>query len=292
MVNFQTYHISKPFFFQTPNPIPQYRHQSMRALYVLSELPDLAISKYDLGSLLRLRVNAYSAFYVWPFSLLIAAGIFAMWRSQLRVVLFSLALVAAGLLAQGWKPQPHYAAPAAGAVFLATLYSLQHFRNSQSAYTIWGSRAVVIVFAVWMISPIAERLRDPFKISAMLPGAEATRMGAIPMPSEVQRGRIQSMLEARRGKQLIIVHYPFFSAPVQDWIYNDADMDHARVIWARDMGDLQNRELLNYYADRQVWYVDRADPCAVVWPYKLAAAAPQLAGEPQSSAALSPRARL
>ena len=33
-VNLQTYHITKPFFFQKPNPIPYYRHPEMRAVYV------------------------------------------------------------------------------------------------------------------------------------------------------------------------------------------------------------------------------------------------------------------
>jgi hypothetical protein len=29
-------------------------------------------------------------------------------------------------------------------------------------------------------------------------------------------------------------------------------------VWARDMGPAENQELLRYYANRRVWYVDRS----------------------------------
>jgi hypothetical protein len=40
------------------------------------------------------------------------------------------------------------------------------------------------------------------------------------------------------------------------WIYNDADIDRARIVWARDLGSAKNAELARYYAGRQVWMVD------------------------------------
>jgi hypothetical protein len=36
-------------------------------------------------------------------------------------------------------------------------------------------------------------------------------------------------------------------------VYNSADIDAAPIVWARDMGDQANRELLDYYRDRKVW---------------------------------------
>ena len=269
-VNFQTYHISKPFFFQKSNPIPEYRHLSMRAFYVYHELPDSLIRNYNLGYFLRLNANVYYGFFIWPFLLLIGPCVYAMWRSEIRVVLLSIALVAAGLIPQIWPPHGHYAAPAAGAVFLVLLYSVRHFRNSRSEYAIWGSRALAIVLAVWMISPIAETLRDPYMLRPNASEPEVTGRKAAPtplLPLPIQRARIQSELETRSGKQLIIVHNPYRDVPSHDWIYNDADIDHAHVVWARDMGYLKNKELLNYYADRQAWYVDRGDVPALVLPY-------------------------
>jgi hypothetical protein len=270
-VNFQTYHISKPFLFEKPNPIPEYHHLSMRAFYVFHELPDLMIAKYDLGYLTRLKGNVYYAFFIWPFALLIGPCVYAMWRSELRVVLFSVAFMCADLFAQVWPPHAHYAAPAVGAVFLALLFSARHFRNSQSAYAIWGSRALVMVMAVWMLSPIAETLRDPYQLRPTSSKPKATQVAEIkagPMPLQIRRARIQSELEARPGKQLIIVHYPSYSdVPAQDWIYNDADIDNAHVVWARDMGYLKNKELLKFFPDRQAWFTDRGDATSSILPY-------------------------
>jgi hypothetical protein len=39
-------------------------------------------------------------------------------------------------------------------------------------------------------------------------------------------------------------------------VYNEADIDHAKVVWARDIGGEQNEELLRYYKDRCVWLLD------------------------------------
>jgi hypothetical protein len=291
-VNFQTYHISKPFFFQKPNPIPEYRHHSMRAFYVYHEFPDLLIYKYNLGYLVRLKANVYYGFFIWPFLLLIGPCVYAMWRSEMRVVLLSMALVAVDLLAQIWPPHAHYAAPAAGAVFLALLYSVRHFRNSQSKYAIWGSRALAIVLAVWMISPIAETLQDPYMLRPNLAGPKVSGLAVGPMPLQIQRARIQSQLEARRGKQLIIVHYRYHrDVPAQDWIYNDADIDHAHIVWARDMGYLKNQELLNYYPDRQAWYIDRGDAAALILPYDQVMAPIKLALEGTTPVTGSPQSR-
>lgn len=268
-VNYETYHISKPFLFQKSNPIPEYHHESMRAFYVLHEFTDVLREGYEPGAFVRRNATVYYAFFLWPFMLLVAPAIYVIWRSELRLVLCSTLSVAAALLAQIWPPHGHYAAPCTGAVILMVLFSVRHFRNSNLQYGLWGARALTIVLAVWMISPVAERLRDPYNIRPRILATERAQM-SVPLPSEIQRQRIQADLENRSGKHLVIVHHPWHDVPAQDWIYNDADIDHAKVIWARDMGYEQNQELLDYYPDRQVWYVDRGDVLGQIIPYRRA----------------------
>ncbi len=86
-------------------------------------------------------------------------------------------------------------------------------------------------------------------------------------PHAVPTGRILSDLRARGGKHLVIVGYPAREVPSQEWVYNEADIDHSKIVWARDMGYLQNLDLLEHYPDRQVWYVDRGDVAASLVPY-------------------------
>jgi hypothetical protein len=53
------------------------------------------------------------------------------------------------------------------------------------------------------------------------------------------------------GKLLVFVRY-WPQHPFQDeWVYNGADIDGQRVVWARDLGDAENRKLMTYYGDRK-----------------------------------------
>jgi hypothetical protein len=79
---------------------------------------------------------------------------------------------------------------------------------------------------------------------------------ADPTDPSRQRARLAWELEHRPGAHLLLVrHPPGWGA---DWTYNPADVDAAKVVWANDLGDEANAELLRYYPDRPVWSVDAA----------------------------------
>ncbi len=71
------------------------------------------------------------------------------------------------------------------------------------------------------------------------------------------RGRIAitRRLDAAPGRQLVFVRY----SPVhqfEEWVHNAADIDSARIVWARDLGAEENQTLLRYYSDRNAWLLE------------------------------------
>ncbi len=70
-----------------------------------------------------------------------------------------------------------------------------------------------------------------------------------------ERAAVAQRLAQEPGGQLVIVHYGPGHDPHDEWVYNGADIDHAKIVWARDMG-AANRELLDYFSRRAAWLVD------------------------------------
>jgi hypothetical protein len=73
-------------------------------------------------------------------------------------------------------------------------------------------------------------------------------------------------LDALPGNHLVIVHYGPNHTPHLEWVYNRADIDASKVVWARDMGDRENQELLRYFKDRRVWCIDPDDSAPKLEP--------------------------
>ena len=52
-----------------------------------------------------------------------------------------------------------------------------------------------------------------------------------------------------------------------EWVYNSANIDSSKVVWARDMGSARNQELIDHYQDRQVWLAEPEQDSATWAPY-------------------------
>jgi hypothetical protein len=54
------------------------------------------------------------------------------------------------------------------------------------------------------------------------------------------------------GKLLVLVRYWPQHIFQEEWVYNAADIDAFRVVWARDLGEAEDQKLMQYYSDRTV----------------------------------------
>ncbi len=63
---------------------------------------------------------------------------------------------------------------------------------------------------------------------------------------------VNRQLAKTPGKLLVLVRYWPQHIFQDEWVYNAAEIDGARVVWARDLGDAEDQKLLHYYPDRKV----------------------------------------
>jgi hypothetical protein len=113
-----------------------------------------------------------------------------------------------------------------------------------------------------MLVPLADRMWNPYAFEVPVARPDSS------IPRQIQRETLKSRLDQIPGQHLVLVHYNSRDIPAQDWIYNRADIDASKIVWARDMGREGNEELLRYYPTRQVWYVDRG-ASSVPTPYAM-----------------------
>jgi hypothetical protein len=261
-VNRRTYAMAPYFLWQTPRPEPVYHHEVMREFY-RGELRAFAQSATLAGYLrgLSQRLGAWWLFYLGPLLTLPLLALPRVVRQRkMRLPLLLCAATAAGFAIQTWT-LPHYFAPATCVLYLFLVQGLR-----------W----------LWQWNPAGRPLGQGLvrAIPLLACGMILLRVGAVLTHTQIEpawpRGNLERATLLRRLQQLpepqlVIVRYGPQHDYNQDWVYNDADIDRAKVVWARDMGEPRNAELLRYFRNRRVWLLNENGSPARIEPYPFAA---------------------
>jgi hypothetical protein len=172
---------------------------------------------------------------------------------RVRFLVIAGAVFALGLSLNAWL-FPHYLAPFIGALYVLLLQAMRYLRAWRPGGQPSGlflARAIPVI----CLALVAVRLfAEPLHVD--IGHWPATSMWYGPAPSGTERARMLAKLESYPGRQLAIVRYAPDHAPFDDWVYNAADIDKSKVVWARDMDAQSNAEILQYFADRTVWLVE------------------------------------
>jgi len=246
-VNRRTYATAPYFLWETPRPEPSYHHVVMRDFYRW-ELARF-VEYRTLGG--AIRRNLDKLYSLWQFYLgpLLTVPLIALPRvlrdRRMRFPLLAGAFFAVGLAVQTWT-MPHYVSPATCLIYLVLLQCMRHIRLFR-----WKARAV----GFEMVRAI------PVIACAMIVLRVGAAAAHVHIESEWPRGnldrvRIIRQLDAMPGDHLVIVRYGPHHDADREWVYNAADIDGSRIVWARDMGEKENEELRRYFHTRSAWVIN------------------------------------
>lgn len=268
------YAVAPYFLWQSPRPVPVYRHAAMKDFYTHNELDFYKQTRGTWGILALTSVKLFQIwmFYVGPLLTLPFAMVIAIlpmglsWHSiswETRFLLVA-AVTYFGALAIEVFFFPHYAAPLTCVILALVLLALRRLRLWQ-----WHGRpsgrfltralpsgCVFLLIVRWGAGPLRV---------AVTPGWPPTWYNATVVHTD--RARMLAQLQALPGKQLVFVRYMPRCKALYEWVYNSANIDSSKVVWARDMGAPRNQELMDYYKDRQVWLAEPERDSAAWVPY-------------------------
>jgi hypothetical protein len=257
-VNRATYATAPYFLWQTPRPEPTYHHEVFRSFYrwELGRFEDsLTLSGFLKSS--AVKIEQWWQFYLGPaLTLPLLALPWAVRDRKLRLPLLVLACMALGFSVQTWT-LPHYFAPATALLYLVIAQCIRHLY-------IWRRRERHLGASLVASIPLVVGALIIFRVVSVI--AYAPIEPAWPR-GNLERGRIMHELDRLPGRQLVIVDYGDHHDVDWEWVWNAADIDDSKVVWARDMGAPANQELLNYFKDRRVWQLSGDDPKPELKPY-------------------------
>jgi hypothetical protein len=262
-LNRQTYASAPYFLWQSPRPQPTYHHEVMRAFYIDWELPYYNDTRSLLGLFTNAlaKLKAFWFFFLGPaltLPLLMALAIVPYgltWNSISRETRYLMIVFGVAAISLGVETffSPHYAAPMTALVLALVLQAMRYLRGwawKGKPVGLFLTRAIVLVCFLVVSSRIAiEMLHWPSPADSPQTCCSTGR-------GNWYRAEIQNQLSTIGRPQLVLVRYGQNHNVVNEWVYNQANIDGSAVVWARDMGNRQNQELLEYFKDRQVWLVE------------------------------------
>lgn len=236
MLSRYQYGVPTTFTFQ-PVPVP---HQALTPQQEMSYRSQVSYHDTPLSYPRRwwVRLRVYDFFFV-P-ALYLAAGAFLLRLREPRFLWAGLTMVLFSL-GSNFYPFffPHYVGALASLFLLVIVAGL----------AVWPRQVALVILILAGVHFVYEYGRQ--------------LLGEPTPPS--RRAAVIARLSG--GKQLVFVRYSPRHIFQDEWVYNDADIDRSRIVWARDLGSAENEKLRRYYPDRTAWLLEPDYPVPVLSPY-------------------------
>ena len=274
-VNRATYAVAPYWIWQAQRPEPAYRHPVMRDFYIEQELPVVTKFHTLLGGVAQTifkpinTLKFFAGIALFPPLIMLRR---VLHDRRTRLLVLCVCVLMAGMFVEVVL-LPHYLAPFTVAFYAIGLQCMRHLRLWAPAGKPIG-RGLVRALVVTCIAMAALRAwAAPLHLSL-----ETGRPWRGQPTGAAQENWARRALEssphwnASRESSWRLCATPQTSdLRVGVGLQLAADIDHAKVIWAREMDTAKNLELAHYYKDRTVWLVQPDSQPAVLSAYPLPA---------------------
>ena len=247
-----TYGRAPLFVWQPPRPEQEYERPEFKEFHEEWSMNTYRAQRTLKGTLLtKWQMAKHSAVQYFPGYLAAFLLFLRPWRpGRLGPAMFVLAATWLASLAATWN-LPHYVAMLGPLLLMLVL---------------WGIRSVDAICRWWF----GWRYAGATLVAVQVLGfaVTTTNFAATPVKGwHYDRARLAEELARSPGQHLVIVRYGPDHSCIREWVYNRADIDAAKVVWACDLGDQKNATLRDYFRDRQIWLVDadQAEPQLQAW---------------------------
>lgn len=255
VLNTRTYHSTPLFLWEHLKPELTYHNQQFEDFYNGWEREDYQTTWKDARDVTAEKLARMGVEFFWAGVLFLVPSLpFTFRDRKMRLLLITLLLSLTGVFAVIWSA-PHYAAPLACVIYALLARSVRHLRTMKWKARPVGaalSRAIVILLVLETGINVARHACDPLWWTCT---------------GDPSRVAVLKQLEATAGKHLIVVRYSDDHNIHDEWVYNGADIDGSKVIWARELTQEQNEKLFAYFKDRQIWLVEPDVDNTEIKPY-------------------------
>jgi len=257
-VNRAAYAMAPYYVWQSPRPEPHYRHSEMRKFYYESELkvflenhswsrvvPNI-LTKVLIVVLFFAGIAMFPIFFMLPRALS---------DRRIRFLVLSVLVLIAGMSIEIFMI-PHYLACFTAVFYAIGLQAIRHLRVWSFHGKPVGALLVRLTVTLCVVLAGLKAFEAPLHLTSRAwPAANWALTWSGPGHFGTERAQVETRLEQSPGKQMVIVRYSSAHNTSDEWVYNAADIDGSKVIWAREMSPVDNLDLIHFYKDRTVWLV-------------------------------------
>jgi hypothetical protein len=242
------YVVRSPLLWQTAtNPATIYSNAVMKDFWTVAAANENQSARdHWLKAHVSDLITLGHFFLGWPLVVLIIGSARPLWRDPAARA--ALVLAAGFYAGAAWDARlfPHYAAPATALIYILAACSLRAARNAWPGT--FAERRYMTCGVLGLFTLTSGM--------ALLTPENRYLFGSIDYHVRAKHASIAEQIEKNPGRHLVLVRYGARHEMYEELVFNDADIDGSRVVWAHSLGPEKDRRLIDHFPGREVWLLE------------------------------------